>query len=520
MDQPVRPSLRTILTLLAATFGAAGLLLFWPVYLGGPASYLIVSGRSMEPTLKTGDLVLLQRQALYRPGDVIAFEVQGGIVIHRIAGGTAAQGYVTRGDNKAQVDPWTPRPEEILGKMWFSIPGAGDILTSLRRPAWFAALVGLSACIVLRGSRVERRSGRKRKGVKKQQEALVAWLSPSAWMSLLELLLFAGLLCTAAAVFGYFRPAARLETVEQARYEQAGHFEYLVHTGPAEVYPDGVFGPVRPEAAGSAQGEAPGDPVAVFSRLARSLDLEFHYRISGTPQPEVSGEVQFFMETKAGNGWIRREPVGKAVSFSDPQVVARLSLDLVEQQEWFETLEQETGYHPGRYEITLVPVVRWQGKAGEQAVEGDFSPPFRITWSKDQILFGPELSGREQQVIETNVLRPQEVNLLGLAVPVETLRRWGAAGALVCFALAGLLAGLIFRGLDRVHSLQARYGSLLVEAAGIELPQQKVVPLASMQDLVQLARGSGTMILHQPGSDGSHFYFVPDGEVTYLYRVE
>ena len=61
-------------------------------FLGGPASYVIVSGHSMEPTLYTGDLVVVHQRDEYSVGDMVAFEIEGGSqVIHRIVGGSAAE---------------------------------------------------------------------------------------------------------------------------------------------------------------------------------------------------------------------------------------------------------------------------------------------------------------------------------------------------------------------------------------------------------------------------------------------
>jgi signal peptidase len=123
-------------------------LLLRPGVLGGPASYVMVSGQSMEPTLHGSDLAVLQKRSDYRPGDIVAFRVpegepgEGGMIIHRIVGGNAEEGYIVQGDNKERPDFWRPRPDDILGKMWFGIPGGGHFLAFLRQPLILGSVVG------------------------------------------------------------------------------------------------------------------------------------------------------------------------------------------------------------------------------------------------------------------------------------------------------------------------------------------------------------------------------------------
>jgi len=137
-----------------STIAALGLFLAWflllrPGFLGGPASYIIVAGASMEPTLHTGDLALARQQPAYQEGEIVAFRVpqgepgEGAIVIHRIVGGTAEEGYTVQGDNKESPDFWRPTANDIVGRMWFSVPRGGLYVLSLRQPIALATLAGL-----------------------------------------------------------------------------------------------------------------------------------------------------------------------------------------------------------------------------------------------------------------------------------------------------------------------------------------------------------------------------------------
>jgi signal peptidase len=132
----------------------AGLLLGWffvlrPTSLGGPAGYAMVSGPSMEPTFRTGDLVITQRADAYHVGDIVLFHVKRGLVIHRIVGGDAASGYVTRGDNNDVEDGFRATPATIDGKAWIHLPGVGQAITFIRQPLPLAICTWVLASVVL-----------------------------------------------------------------------------------------------------------------------------------------------------------------------------------------------------------------------------------------------------------------------------------------------------------------------------------------------------------------------------------
>ena len=158
---PVAAPSRRRLTL-SGFFNAAGLLLvvatvvFWAMFLrpqslGGPAAYVLVSGKSMLPRYHTGDLVLVERQSHYHVGEVIAYRVPkgdpmaGAQVIHRIIGGDARHGFVVQGDNRTAPDVWRPKTADIVGAKALRLPGAVVVLRFLRSPL----LLGLmAACFV------------------------------------------------------------------------------------------------------------------------------------------------------------------------------------------------------------------------------------------------------------------------------------------------------------------------------------------------------------------------------------
>ena len=133
-----------VVTSLLLVAGLAAVL--WPVGLGGRASVVIVSGISMEPTMHTGDLVLLREEPAYEPGEVVAFRVPegeqgaGATVIHRIVRGNGRDGYELQGDNKDRPDPWRPTASLVIGSRQVLVPRAGTVIAWLRVPVRLAAL--------------------------------------------------------------------------------------------------------------------------------------------------------------------------------------------------------------------------------------------------------------------------------------------------------------------------------------------------------------------------------------------
>jgi signal peptidase len=154
--------MRTMLRYLPLAIGlllAAGWLLFLrPVALGGPATYTVVSGDSMDPTLHQNDFIVLRAQDEYRVGDVVTYRIPDGdpgaghVIVHRLIAGDGERGFVTQGDNNAEPDPWKPRTEDILGRLDAQIGGAGAWLMYLRSPLAVGMLsAGVAAYLILGG---------------------------------------------------------------------------------------------------------------------------------------------------------------------------------------------------------------------------------------------------------------------------------------------------------------------------------------------------------------------------------
>jgi len=139
--------------LLALVAVVAALVVIVPAATG--ASTFTITGRSMEPALPLGTLVVTRPADDLAIGDVVTFQLVSGepeVATHRIVGVTFTgdrTAYVTRGDANAAADAETVLAEQVRGRLWYSVPLVGWInyaLTGQMR-AWLvpAIVVALGA---------------------------------------------------------------------------------------------------------------------------------------------------------------------------------------------------------------------------------------------------------------------------------------------------------------------------------------------------------------------------------------
>jgi signal peptidase I len=107
-----------------------------------PYEVLVVRSGSMEPSIHTGGIVIVDRQAqALKVGDVASFrEPSGSVVTHRVVGMDDA-GYITRGDANG-ADDATARPRAaVYGTVVLALPILGYGIHWLEQPAVFLVLL-------------------------------------------------------------------------------------------------------------------------------------------------------------------------------------------------------------------------------------------------------------------------------------------------------------------------------------------------------------------------------------------
>ena len=103
----------------------------------------------MEPEIMTGSLCFIDcRKRSAEVGDVIAYELGGMTVTHRVVGKTS-QGYITKGDKNAAEDPGIVSQEQITGSALFDIPYIGYAAAVFGSTVGIILLVSILTIFVL-----------------------------------------------------------------------------------------------------------------------------------------------------------------------------------------------------------------------------------------------------------------------------------------------------------------------------------------------------------------------------------
>lgn len=118
---------------------------FWPARLGGSTTFVVVRGKSMQPTFDNGDLVIARHKTTYAVGDVVVFRVpdgagKGALIVHRLIRAAADGSIVTQGDNRSTADGFDLHLADIVGSVRFPVPAGGRLL-AVFSTWWFLAFV-------------------------------------------------------------------------------------------------------------------------------------------------------------------------------------------------------------------------------------------------------------------------------------------------------------------------------------------------------------------------------------------
>lgn len=115
-----------------------------------------VLGGSMEPTIKTGALIAMEKTAPeeVQVGDIIGFKLEGmdTPVCHRvieIVDTEEGVGFRTKGDANEDPDTWIVKPENLIGKVVFDLALVGYIAKFIKTPYGFGLLLGLPAIVII-----------------------------------------------------------------------------------------------------------------------------------------------------------------------------------------------------------------------------------------------------------------------------------------------------------------------------------------------------------------------------------
>jgi signal peptidase len=142
--------------LLITVISIVALLLLVSIFpIPGNFKVLTVLSGSMEPAIHRGSVVIVFPTNEYKIGEIITF---GQIsktktpTTHRIFDMKVDAGvpsYITKGDANNGPDQKIVTPKEIIGKVLFSVPFAGYVVTAARKPWGFIAIIIIPALIII-----------------------------------------------------------------------------------------------------------------------------------------------------------------------------------------------------------------------------------------------------------------------------------------------------------------------------------------------------------------------------------
>ncbi len=478
-----------------------------PAQVGGKASYVIISGVSMEPHFHSGDLVIVQQASAYRVGDIVAYRNAdiGGNVFHRIVGQELGR-FILQGDNNGWLDSYQPTRDEIIGTLWVHLPQVGKAVRWVRVPLNMAFTVGILGGVVMASTLLDTPE---RKGSKKKKKTQ----APAGRSGFLEYAFFGlGFLLLASLALGIYAFTHPVWTdADPIPYEHQGTFSYTA-TGDPDVYDTRTI--------------QTGEPI--FPALTCSLNLQFAYTLSAEQLQVTGGTYRIIAQVSENkSNWQRTLPIEAETAFSGSSFLADFNLNLCQVESLVETMETTTDFHPGTYTLTVIPTVIIQGDFAGQTFQDTFSPV--LTFRFDNLLFyldGLDSAADPRHPVKMGMLAdpnpvPTLLSLFGLKFKAGSLR----VVSIVVFILATAGSLLLWDHLSRTARsdprtyIEMKYGGMLVNVSGRD-PGLSPHPLevASIDELAKIAERNNVMILHEQ-KDSTHLYYVNADGKTYRHAL-
>ena len=116
----------------------------------------VVYGGSMEPAIHLGSLVAIQPvdPQDISVGDVITYSSgteSGMVTTHRVIEviNDNSLSFRTQGDANEDPDAYVVPSQNIVGRVWFSVPYVGYALDFIKKPLGFGLLIGIPAAVII-----------------------------------------------------------------------------------------------------------------------------------------------------------------------------------------------------------------------------------------------------------------------------------------------------------------------------------------------------------------------------------
>ena len=493
-------------------------ILFAPVQLGGRASYIMVSGNSMEPNFHRGDLVITQKHTKYQIGEAVAYydPLLEGVIYHRIVA-QEQNGFLVQGDANSWLDSHIPTNEDILGAEWIYLPGAGNILEKARQPGWLATIVVAFVLMTVWPSGNDDLAGGPAGDPANEPEEDLdthfKFLKGSAVMAqkqqveeLFYLSLAVGFLSILSLVFFFTKPST--EIIEKfSTLQHTGTFGY---TAPA---PTSVYD------AGYAQ---TGEPI--FRQVSNYLEVSFDYALVGNGRNDMDGEYRLMLEISDESGWRRIIELVPSAKFTGGEFSVKEKVWFYNVQGVIDDLKKATGVERSTYYLRIYPEVRVIASTVPLKVS-TFMPSIGFNFTATEVLLRYQadevINQKEDFILTSEDQKDASIKLLGMDIPV-VIGRYISGVLLVMAACA--VGGIRWYDnkmmiADDRKSLDYQFGDLIVDVN--KIPAMKnLIEVNSLERLIRMAEMNRVNVLLHEAKDQEHFYAQIADRYYHFQRVK
>lgn len=491
------------LSALALALAALAWFFFAPTQIGGSTSYMIIRGISMNPSIHSGDLVIVRERSSYPLDAVVAYRdtLDKQNVLHRII---AIKGdrYTFKGDNNPKSDPYQPTKADLIGEKWIQIPYAGRALEWIQVPINAAILAFAAILLAAGGAATKHRRGRKSGQSRRATTSFTPGLSPLYAIP-------AALLALSLALGAVAFSRAKSEQVSvPSGYQQSGDFSYSGSAKPGVVYPNGTV----------TTGQT------VFSRLVENVTFNFDYRLKTEQSTALSGQATLGASlTSSDNHYTRSFTLAKR-SFTGNEITLTGVFPLRQYTNLLDKVQAETQDPTSTYNVVITPTIVVKGMVGTNRVSERFAPSLDFLLDTHKLLLdrsGGSVAMHVSKSISgtSTASRMNSVDLRVAEPTVATARIISIAGLVL--ALLSLIVVIAIgiqrhRG-DESEQIERQFGHLLLPVS--ELPSfDRIVECDSIDALATLAERYDRAILYR--REGRiHTYVLQDEGLAYRYSA-
>lgn len=155
IHQHAKSHISSVLFYLTFSFALVLFFLSWITsrYNPFPFQTFVIQSGSMEPSIMTGDIILIKKQDRYQLKDVVTFNDQSDrVVTHRIIeikNNQDREEFVTQGDANQSPDIHPIDASQVKGKVAMVVPKLGFAVAFAQSRVGIAVLIGVPVVLVI-----------------------------------------------------------------------------------------------------------------------------------------------------------------------------------------------------------------------------------------------------------------------------------------------------------------------------------------------------------------------------------